>query len=68
MEHGWRIMDLFCTLQLPAYTAASKASPLGWDDALIAALVLLSIAGESVADNQQWGTLGILSPQHGEIH
>lgn len=41
-------------LALPAYTAASKPSPLDWNDALITVLVLLSIVGEAIADNQQW--------------
>ncbi|KAF8339866.1 uncharacterized protein EI90DRAFT_3012788 [Cantharellus anzutake] len=45
---------LLYSLSLPAYAAASKVSPLQCGDALLAVLVLLSIAGESIADNQQW--------------
>ena len=57
MDDQWYIW--LSTFQLPAYTSAAKVSPLDWNDAVITVLVLLSVAGEYVADNQQWGALGI---------
>ncbi len=45
---------LLLAITLPAVTAAASPSPLSWRDALAAGGFLLFLAGETIADNQQW--------------
>lgn len=47
-------MTLLVLIVLPAHTALEHRTPLGVLDVVLAALFLAALAGETVADQQQW--------------